>query len=162
MSLFLVIVALAITLLIGYYLWQQAKQRGKHRQFFNRLVIGGFIALILGLTLTGKLHWLGSVFAIALLALKRLVTLGIQFLPLIQQYFRHKTNNTYNTHSQTEVMPIDQAYKVLGLETGVSRDMIIEAHRNLIQKLHPDKGGNEHLAAQINQAKEILLKQLDI
>ncbi|MFT5033984.1 MAG: hypothetical protein ACI89D_001608 [Bermanella sp.] len=51
----------------------------------------------------------------------------------------------------------DQALAVLGLKQGADREAIIKAHRSLMQKLHPDRGGNDYLAAQINLAKDVLL-----
>ena len=50
-----------------------------------------------------------------------------------------------------------EALAMLGLKDDATKEDIITAHRKLIQKLHPDRGGNDYLAAQINQAKDLLL-----
>ena len=50
-----------------------------------------------------------------------------------------------------------EALATLGLDDTASEEDIIAAHRSLIQKLHPDRGGNDYLAATINQAKDFLL-----
>lgn len=51
-----------------------------------------------------------------------------------------------------------EALHILGLGDNPTRKEIISAHRKLIQKLHPDRGGNDYLASRINQAKDVLLK----
>lgn len=58
--------------------------------------------------------------------------------------------------SSTE-MNSHEALAVLGLEEGATREEIIAAHKKLIQKMHPDRGGSTYLASKINQAKDMLL-----
>ncbi len=56
-------------------------------------------------------------------------------------------------------MTEDEAYQVLGLQKGATRDEITGAHRALMKKLHPDHGGTTALAARVNEAKEILMRR---
>jgi DnaJ-class molecular chaperone len=53
-----------------------------------------------------------------------------------------------------------EAMAVLGLEEPFSRKDITRAHRQLMGKFHPDKGGNTYLATKLNNARDLLLDKV--
>ncbi len=57
-------------------------------------------------------------------------------------------------------MTVEEAREILGLGMNPSRQDIIESHRKLIGKVHPDKGGTAGLAARLNDARDCLLKDI--
>lgn len=61
--------------------------------------------------------------------------------------------------SDSVEMTASEAYAVLGLDQNATKEEVIAAHRKLMQKLHPDRGGSNYLAAKVNQAKALLLSR---
>lgn len=54
-------------------------------------------------------------------------------------------------------MSREEAFKVLGLHPDADETAIKAAHRRLMRNLHPDTGGSDYLAQQINRARDVLL-----
>ena len=55
-------------------------------------------------------------------------------------------------------MTVDKAKDLFGIKTVDSSEQVNKRNRELMQKNHPDRGGSDYLAAQINEARECLMK----
>lgn len=67
----------------------------------------------------------------------------------------YQSSNQASMQDNTE-MTAELAYEILGLPADASKDDITHAHRSLMQKMHPDRGGSDYLAKKINLAKDFL------
>jgi hypothetical protein len=82
---------------------------------------------------------------------------------LLESYLDHhhpewRRNGKGEPAAQGQNMTRNEALSALGLAENATRDEIVAAHRRLIQKLHPDRGGSTYLAALLNRAKDTLTK----
>ncbi len=83
-----------------------------------------------------------------------LITLIIGFV-LIYLY-----KKKYTPFASQEIdMSLEQAYDILGISATASKEEIIKAYHRQMKLNHPDKGGSKYIAAQINKAREILLRK---
>lgn len=75
-----------------------------------------------------------------------------------REYFEQTAHQAAGASSASSD-PVADAYAVLGLAAGASEADIVSAHRKLMKGVHPDMGGSSYLAAKINEARDLLLKQ---
>ena len=81
---------------------------------------------------------------------------------LLETYLDHhypawRSEHTGAASSGGSELTRGEALEALGLREGATREEVVAAHRRLIQRLHPDRGGSTYLAALLNRAKERLL-----
>ena len=159
MSRFLIIVA---AVAIAYLLWFKIKKaKGEEKKKLLIWSIAGSAIVVLGfLAVTGRLNFITAAITGAVAMLPKAAQL-LRYLPIINKVRQQASNsnqqqNRQQAPSQT-AMNRKQACEVLGVEANASKEEIIMAHKRMMQKVHPDRGGSDYLAAQINQAKDTLL-----
>ncbi len=160
--LILLIAVVAIALII----WNKiSKSSGKERKkLVFTSIIGGIIAVLGVLAVTGHLNVITAAIAGAIALLPKLLQFA-RYLPFISKLYaqRGKQHNQQNDQQQSQsprgrkTMSTEEAMEVLALKPGYSEDDVIQAHRRMMQKVHPDRGGSDYLASQINNAKDTLL-----
>lgn len=129
-----------------------------------------FLGILVLLVITGKMHWIGAALGALIPFMRNAYGLISQILPY---WLQRKNAQQQDAHAADSAapkpplvpMPIQEAIEVLGLSGNIDKGeiteaMVQDAHRRLIQKLHPDRGGNDYLAAKINQARDLLLEKI--
>lgn len=234
----LLLLAIAAALYI-LYLRARSLPPHKRRAQYIKLGIAAAAVIVLYLTLTGRMHWVGAALTGLLVAGRQLLPLLIRLFPMLSSlrnrsasaaqgrqstvesavlrmhldhdsgklsgevlsgpfkdwrldeldrsqletllhYCRQQDNDSVQLldsylqqrfpgetdfgATQSRPPPDSQsgltrseALAILGLGDDASDEDIVAAHRKLMQKLHPDRGGNNYLAAKVNEAKDFLL-----
>jgi hypothetical protein len=58
-----------------------------------------------------------------------------------------------------QAMDRTEALRILELDSGADASAIRDAHRRLVARVHPDRGGSADLAARVNRARDVLLAE---
>ncbi len=232
------LILLLAIIAVVYILFRRAQSVPPHkrRAEYIKLGLALTVVIVIGLTLTGKMHWLGAAATGLLVAARQLLPTLVRLFPMLaslrsqggpsagqsstvsteilRMHLDHDTGALNGEVLQgrykdwrladmdrsqlqdllqycqaqdadsgqllasylqqrfpddaefdagparpetTTEMTREEALAVLGLEDDADREAIVSAHRSLMQKLHPDRGGNHYLAAKVNQAKDFLL-----
>ena len=142
----LIIGAVILYFALSKYL---TKQPEKFNDIFRKvlaIVLGGaaFLILVKGniavagvLGMAAVLSWQGALWA----------------------YLRSKADGSQVSKQSKDDMTREQALEILELSGNPTEEQIKSAHHRLMMKIHPDQGGSGYFAAQLNQAKDLLLKK---
>ena len=162
MARFIILIAVAGIALIFWHKISKAKG-AERKKMILWSIISGVLAVLGLLAVTGHLNIITAMIAGAIALLPRAMQLA-KYLPFISRlYQQHGQQQTQNSQQGSQSangknsMSAEQAREVLGLKPDCSKEDIILAHRRMMQKVHPDRGGSDFLASQINTAKDVLL-----
>jgi len=82
-------------------------------------------------------------------------------LKVIRQRLRGTYSKEDFSSANIDNPSLDEAEKILGLNENYTKKEVDLAYKRLMQKLHPDRGGNDYLASRVNIARETLIKHLE-
>ena len=159
-----IIIFVITFLLLSWFAKTSSKKLAKGVR--NLIVISSFL-LAAVLAIGGKILFSLPLFFLTLTALKIKGLTAFQiwqiwrllsYLRSIGRYSHFGQNNPTKPSSS---LSLDEAYKILGLKKGSTKEEIIKAANSLQKKIHPDVNPNsntERLSQLVNEAKETALK----
>ena len=130
--------------------WLSAKNKKELNKKINLIII--FLSILIGIILLiGGLYLYSPLFfSIAAWFLRKKIIFDV-----LLNIFRKKQKIDQNDLKQK--MSLMESYELLGIDENASKEVIIKSHKELIRKLHPDKGGSSYLSAKVNEARDIIL-----
>tara|TARA_X000001036_G_scaffold393110_1_gene392462 strand:+ start:536 stop:1045 length:510 start_codon:yes stop_codon:yes gene_type:complete len=165
MNLFLlgIIIFVILYLFLNWFAQSSSK---KIALIIKKVVVYLSLALAAILTVGGKyLFSLPFLFVILSgLKIKGLTALQMFQLWRLIKFLKNSKNftqNRFGAQESSSSVTIDEAYKLLGLSRGCSKDEVLSASMKLQKKIHPDINRDvktERLSQLVNEARDKILK----
>ena len=159
-----IIIFVTTFLLLSWFAGQKTQKMAKGVRGLI-VILSLLIAVILAMG--GRILFSLPLFFLALSALKikGLTAFQIWQIWRLLNYLRttgrysHFGQNNNKTRSSSD-LSIDEAYKILGLKKGCTREEVIKSVNSLQRKIHPDVGNpnSEYLSKLVNSSKDLILK----
>lgn len=160
----LLLAVAALYALYRFVRYVQGKADDERRSYYISLLIGLTAAGLIALSVTGRVHWLAGIVGGAIPFIRQYILQHV-YHRLSGKDKQSSEQAGENSQQQAKTrssgaMNREQALAVLGLTDQPNEEDIVAAHRKLMQKCHPDRGGNDYLASQLNAAKDFLINDL--
>ncbi|PIE35165.1 MAG: molecular chaperone DnaJ [Gammaproteobacteria bacterium] len=166
----IVLLALAVAAWALYKLYfQQLIAQGRVGKLKIALIVIGLLFLLLALT--GRAPALFGFLGAAMTLVMRLAPLLVRYMPSLARLLGWRgladdsdlaggsSSRSHSGSGETAAtMSEAEAREILGVSAEADHEEIIAAHRSLMARLHPDKGGNKWLASRLNAARERLTR----
>ena len=159
-----IIIFVITFLLLSWFVKISSKKLAKSVR--NLIIILSFLIAMV-LAIGGKILFSLPLFFLALSALKikGLTAFQIWQIWRLLNYLRSTGRYShFGQNNQTKPssnLSADEAYKILGLKKGCTKEEIVKAANGLQKKIHPDvnpDSNTERLSQIVNEAKETVLK----
>ena len=145
--------------------WFAKASSGKIAKGVRSLIVVLSLLMAIIFVIGNKLLLSLPLFFLAISALSIKGLSGIKILLLFRLLNYLRSTGRYSYFGQNQARPpsdlsIVEAYKILGLKKGCTKDEVIKATNSLQKKIHPDVGNqnSEYLSKLVNSSKDLILK----